>query len=54
MGQERLSLLALLSFERELSTSCNYDAVIDNFADMKNRRKKFLCVLILGVPDYVV
>ena len=40
MGQEHWSSLALVSIERELSTSCSYDAVIDNFARMKNRCKK--------------
>ena len=40
MRQERLSALSLLSIERKISCSCDYDAVIDNFATIKTRRKK--------------
>ena len=40
MGQERLTSLSLLSIERGISSKCDYDSVIDNFAAMKTRRKK--------------
>ena len=40
MGQERLTSLSLLSIERGISSMCDYDSVIDNFAAMKTRRKK--------------
>ena len=40
MGQERFSGLSLISIEREVACNCDYARVIDNFAAMKNRRKK--------------
>lgn len=40
MGQERFSGLSLISIEREVACRCDYDEVIDNFAAIKNRRKK--------------
>jgi hypothetical protein len=38
MGQERLSDLALLSIEKELVETINFDDVIDNFASAKSRK----------------
>ena len=38
MGQERLSGLAVISIERDISTTVNYDDVIDQFAACKARR----------------
>ena len=38
MGQERLTHLAVLSIERELSKNINLDSVIDNFRAMHPRR----------------
>lgn len=38
MGQERLSALTLLSVEREVTDSINFDEVIDKFAAVKARR----------------
>ena len=40
MSQERFAGLSLISIERELACNCDYDKIIDNFASMKNRRKK--------------
>ena len=38
MGQERLTHLAVLSVERELSKNLDLDLVIDRFRDMHQRR----------------
>jgi hypothetical protein len=38
MGQERLSDLALLSIEKELVETINFDDEIDNFASAKSRK----------------
>ncbi|KAI8797005.1 Zinc finger MYM-type protein 1 [Biomphalaria glabrata] len=38
MGQERLSDLALLSIEKELVETINFDDVIDNFASARSRK----------------
>ena len=38
MGQERLSDLALLSIEKELVETINFDDVINNFASAKSRK----------------
>ena len=38
MGQERLTHLAVLSVERELSKNLDLDLVIDRFRDMHPRR----------------
>ena len=38
MGQERLSNLALLSAERDLAKTLNYDDVIHSFASARARR----------------
>jgi hypothetical protein len=38
VGQERLSDLALLSIEKELVETINFDDVIDNFASAKSRK----------------
>ncbi|KAJ3595204.1 hypothetical protein NHX12_004508 [Muraenolepis orangiensis] len=38
MGQERLSGLALISINRELSQQRSYEAIIDDFASKKSRR----------------
>ncbi|KAJ3614350.1 hypothetical protein NHX12_017924 [Muraenolepis orangiensis] len=38
MGQERLSGLALISINRELSQQISYEAIIDDFASKKSRR----------------
>ena len=47
MGQERLTSLSLLSIERGISTMCDYDSIIDNFAAMKTSRKKVIDNLIM-------
>ena len=41
MNQDRLASLALISIEKEFASEVNFDNVIDNFAKMKPRRKKF-------------
>ena len=38
MGQERLSGLAIISVNHEVSKQLSYDDVIDNFAARKARR----------------
>ena len=40
MEQDRFTGLSLIAIEREVACKCDYDEVIDNFAAMKNRRKK--------------
>ena len=40
MSESRLTNLALLSIERELSYNLDYDCVVDTFSNMKNRRKR--------------
>ena len=39
MKQDRLSGLALLSIERQLTKELDYDKVIDTFSNVKTRRK---------------
>uniref|UniRef100_A0A1B6DAI5 TTF-type domain-containing protein n=1 Tax=Clastoptera arizonana TaxID=38151 RepID=A0A1B6DAI5_9HEMI len=41
MSQVRLNGLAMLSVERELASKINFDDVINQFAEMKSRKKKF-------------
>ena len=38
MGQERLSGLAILSIENDISHSINFDEIIDTFVAIKSRR----------------
>ena len=38
MGENRLSMLALISIEKDLTDSMNFNDVINTFARMKNRR----------------
>lgn len=38
MKQDRLSDLAILSIEKEMFESIDYDTIIDKFADMKARK----------------
>ena len=40
MGQERFTGLSHIAIERDITSKCDYDDVIDNFGAMKNRRKK--------------
>ena len=41
MGQERLSVLALISTEHEKTEITNFDDIIDQFASAKTRKKTF-------------
>lgn len=41
--QDRLDALAVLCVESEITVSLNYDSIIQNFADMKVRKKNFKC-----------
>ena len=41
MNQERLSSLAIINIEQELSKDVNKDSIIDNFASFKNRKMLF-------------
>ena len=41
MSQERLSALAILSIERELSTKLNYSSIINDFSEAKSRKIPF-------------
>ena len=40
MSESRLTNLALLSIERELSYDLDFDCVADTFSNMKKRRKR--------------
>jgi len=40
MSESRLTNLALLSIERELSYDVDFDCVVDTFSNMKKRRKR--------------
>jgi hypothetical protein len=42
MGESRLSDLALLSIERNISENLDFNNVIQTFANMKSRRKKLV------------
>ena len=41
MSEDRLSGLAIINIERDLSKKVNFNTVIDTFAKMKQRRKNF-------------
>lgn len=41
LSQEKLSVLALISIEDEISSTIDYKNLIDNFASKKSRKKKF-------------
>lgn len=41
-GDERVSHLALLSIERELTLKLDYDVMIDTFAKKGNRASQFI------------
>lgn len=42
MNQDRLSSIAVLNIERERTKEINTSQIINNFANVKSRRKNFL------------
>ena len=42
MTNERLSGLAIISIERDLAESIDFESTINRFALMKSRRKQFI------------
>jgi len=43
MSQNRLSNIAILNIERSRTDELDIEKIIDNFANAKARKKKFLC-----------
>lgn len=41
MGQDRLSELAIISIEKEIANSIDYDDIIEDFANKKSRKLEF-------------
>jgi hypothetical protein len=57
-SQDRLTNIAILNIEREKTTELEIDKVINNFANLKSRRKNFLkyfqCFYLINVASFIL